>query len=70
MARLLSRSKMYGTPATLKMYIAVHFVRESECIVYTLLKKFAFFSEYAENYFQFQKITLITHVENFSKKSY
>ena len=39
MESVLSRSKMYGTPGTLKIYVAVHYIREPECIVYTLLKK-------------------------------
>ena len=34
-----NRGKMYRTSAILKIYAAVHFVQETECILYTLLKK-------------------------------
>ena len=36
-------SRMYGTSTALKIQAVIHFVQKAECIVYTLLKKCAFF---------------------------
>ena len=48
--------------ATVKIYAAVRFVQETQCIAYILLKKFAFFPQFIESYFQFQKILLTAYV--------